>query len=371
MPVITPDEDIGLAFDMHGCPNRCRHCWLDHQVVTPPRARMTEAEVRWAAAQFRAFRRPGEDRPPWRRFHVASWIREPDYSDHYRRLHALEVELSDAPPARDRYEVLSVWRLARDQEYAHWAYDLGIRECQLSFFGLEQTTDWACRRRGAFRDLLVATERLLAAGIRPRWQLFLLKPLIPDLPGLIALAEELRLRERCEALGGSFPFWMHSPSPDGAAFGLEHLRPTDRDLERAPRAFLEQTEARLGRPIGVPERTLLRTLREDSGPTVRAISEATGGNPVWFYVAPNFDVYLSFTEVRPAFCLGNLRTDGVASVLDAYEHDRTPGLQAMFTMLTSELARRYGRPYGRRLYDTGDLQWRWVVMQAREGTGHG
>jgi hypothetical protein len=59
MPAITPDEDIGIAFDMHGCPNRCRHCWLDHQVVATPRTRMTEEEVRWAAAQFGAFRRPG------------------------------------------------------------------------------------------------------------------------------------------------------------------------------------------------------------------------------------------------------------------------------------------------------------------------
>jgi len=373
MPAITPNEDIGLAFDMHGCPNRCRHCWLGHQVVATPRTRMSEEEVRWAAAQFRAFRRPGEDRPPWRRFHVESWIREPDYSDDYRRLYALEVELSDAPPARDRHQVLSVWRLARDPEYAPWAYDLGIRECQLTFFGLEKATDWGCRRRGAFRDLLVATERLLVAGIRPRWQLFFIKPLIPDLPGLVALApglvalaEERHLRERCEALGGPFTFWMHSPSPDGAGFELEHLRPTDRDLERVPRAFLEQSEARLGRPIGVQERILLRSLREEIAPVARSVSEVTSGNPVWFYVAPGFDVYLSFTEVRPAYRLGNLRTDGVAAVLDTYEHDRTPGLQAMFHTPTCELARRYGRPHGRRLYDTGDLQWRWVTMQARD-----
>jgi len=45
MPAITPDEDIGLAFDMHGCPNRCRHCWLDHQVVETPRRCMSEEEV--------------------------------------------------------------------------------------------------------------------------------------------------------------------------------------------------------------------------------------------------------------------------------------------------------------------------------------
>jgi len=57
MPAITPDEDIGIAFDMPGCPNRCRHCWLDHQVVATLRTRMSEEEVRWAVAQSRAFRR--------------------------------------------------------------------------------------------------------------------------------------------------------------------------------------------------------------------------------------------------------------------------------------------------------------------------
>lgn len=366
MPVITPNEDLGLAFDMHGCPNRCRHCWLDHRVAATPRTRMTKEEVRWAAAQFRAFRRPGEDRPPWRRLRVATWAREPDYADDYRHLYALEMELSDAPPERAKYELMSVWRLARDPSYAHWGYELGIRECQLTFFGLEKATDWGCRRRGAFRDLLSATERLLSAGIRPRWQLFFTKVLIPDLPGLIALAEELKLHERCEALGGPFTFWMHLPSPDGAAFALEHLRPTDRDLERVPRAFLEQSEARMGRPIGVTERVLLRSLRHETAPAVRSVSEVTSGNPVWLFLAPGLDVYLSFTEARPAYHLGNLRTDGVAAVLDTYERDRTPGLQAMFHTSTRELAARYGRPYSRRLYDTGaDLTWRWVVMQAR------
>jgi len=366
MPMIGPDDDLGLAFDMHGCPNRCRHCWLDHRVVTPPRTRMTEDDVRWAVAQFRASRRAGEDRAPSRRLRVQTWIREPDYADDYRELHALAMELSDVPPERDRMELLSVWRLARDPEYARWLYDLGMREAQLSFFGLEKATDWATRRRGAFRDLLTATERLLAAGIRPRWQLFFTKLLIPDLPGLIALAEELRLKERCEALGGPFTFWMHTPSPDGAGLGLEHLRPTDRDLERVPRAFLEHCEAHTKRAIGTTERVLMRTLRNDPAPAVTSLSEATSGHPLWLYVASNFDAYPSFTGVWPAHRLGNLKTDGVAGVLDTWEHDRTPGLQAMFHTPTAELARAYGRPYGRRLYDTGDLPWRWVALRARE-----
>ncbi|HUW12791.1 MAG TPA: hypothetical protein VM537_23895, partial [Anaerolineae bacterium] len=237
----------------------------------------------------------------------------------------------------------------------------------LTFFGMEETTDWAVRRRGAFRDLLIATERLLAAGIRPRWQLIFTKAIIPDLPGLIALAKERRLRERCEALGGPFTFWMHTPTPDGAALGLEHLRPTEGDLERVPRDFLEQSEARIGGPIGTPERRLLRSLRDEGGPALRSVSEATSGHPVSFHIAPGFDVYLTFMAVWPAYRLGNLKTDGVAGVVDTYEQDRTPGQQAMFHTPTSELARRYGRPHGRRLYDRGDLQWRWVSLLARSG----
>jgi hypothetical protein len=330
---------------------------------------MSEDDVRWAVAQFREVRRPGQDRAPWRRLRVATWIREPDYTDDYRRLRALEVELSDVPPPRDKYELLSVWRLARDAEYAHWGRELGIRECQITFFGLEKATDWAVRRRGAFRDLLAATERLLAAGIRPRWQLIFTKVLIPDLPGLIALAEELRVKERCEALDGPFTFWMHSPSPDGAALGLEHLRPTDRDLDRVPRDFLEQSEGRMGTSIGTQERMLLRSLRDEPGPAIRSVSEATSGNPVSFYIAPSFDVYLTFMAAAPAFRLGNLRTDGAGAIIDAWEHDRTRGQQAMFHTPTRELAARYGRPHGRRLYDGSDLQWRWVSLLARSGEG--
>jgi hypothetical protein len=368
MPALIPGEEIGLAFDMHGCPNRCRHCWLDHGVVTTPRTRMTEDDVRWAVAQFRAFRRPGEDRPPWRGLKVATWIREEDYGDDYRRLRALEEELSDTPYDRGKIELLSAWRLARDPEYAAWGHSLGVREAQLTFFGMEKTTDWGWRRRGAFRDLLLATERLLAAGIRPRWQVFCTKPAIPDLPGLIALAEELRLRERCESLGAPFTFWMHLPTPDGAALRLESMRPTERDLERVPRAFIEQSEARLGRPIGQPERVWMRSLQEESAPALRSVSEATSGNPLLFYVAANFDVFLSFFSAIPAFGLGNLKTEGVAAIVDTWENDRTPGLQAMFRTPTRELARRYGRPRGGRLYDAGDLQWLWGSRLAREGT---
>ena len=81
------------------------------------------------------FRRAGEDHPHFRKLRVSTSIREPDYSDDYRRLYELECELSDGKPYR--FELLSIWRLARDPEYARWAKGIGPDTCQISFFGGE------------------------------------------------------------------------------------------------------------------------------------------------------------------------------------------------------------------------------------------
>jgi hypothetical protein len=362
MPAIMPDSDIGLAFDMHGCPNRCRHCWLGQASG----GRMTEDDARWVVTQFRLFKRAGEGAPPWQRLRVSTSAREPDYSPDYRRLYDLENELSDLATPRAEWELLSVWRLARDPSYPAWAYSIGVRVWQLSFFGLEKATDWAHRRRGAFQDLLIATERLLAAGIRPRWQWFFTKRILPDLPGLIALVEELRLRERCEALGGPFTLFLHCPGPDGEAWHLEYLRPTAKDLAHVPNWLREQSEKHTGHAIGEPEGKLVKTLSKEDRPSWASTADLSGNTGLWFHVEPNFDLYAAACEITPWFRLGNLRHDGLAYCLDVFENDRTPGFRAMFHVPVSELARRYGRPRGRRIFHPSDLKSRWVIMWARD-----
>lgn len=356
-------EEVGIALDMHGCPNRCRHCWIGQASGK----RMTEDDLRWVVEQFRAFKRPGDSEQPWRVLHVSTSVREPDYSSDYRHWYALENELSDLPPLRADSELLSVWRLARDPEYAEWAYSIGVRVCQLSFFGLEQVTDWACRRRGAFRDLVIATERLLAAGIRPRWQWFFTKKIIPDLPGLIRLTEDLRLRERCEVLGGPFTLFMHCPSPDGEAWHLEHLRPTMKDFEPVPAWLREQSEKHIGGWAVKPEAEWVKALSGEDKPMSSSVADLSLSHGLWFSVEPNFDLYASHCETTPWFRLGNLKRDGLAQCLDVFENDRTPGLHALFHLPVSELARRYGRPRGRRIYDAAsDMAGRWALQWARD-----
>lgn len=58
MPPIDTDT-IGVALDMQGCPNRCRHCWLSHEAVS--NRRMSEDDLRWVVERFRTFRVQGEE----------------------------------------------------------------------------------------------------------------------------------------------------------------------------------------------------------------------------------------------------------------------------------------------------------------------
>jgi hypothetical protein len=125
MPEII-NKNIGLAFDMIGCPNFCRHCWLGRS----SNIKLTEHDVRWGVNEFKEYFHKSSD--PIENISVTTWFREPDYSDNYRQLFELEAELSDTEPKR--YELLSIWRLANDPTYAEWAKSVGPSTCQISFF---------------------------------------------------------------------------------------------------------------------------------------------------------------------------------------------------------------------------------------------
>jgi len=355
MPALSPQ--IAVALDMAGCPNRCRHCWLGHT----PNKRIPEETLREVVRAFREWKRPGTSKPFFERLSVATWYREPDFAPNYRRLWELERELCDEGAAL-RFELLSIWRLARDESYAPWAREIGTQTCQISFFGLEETTDWFCRRRGAFRDSLLATERLIQSGIRPRWQLFLTERLVPELEAFVALVEELDLERRVRALlpeDAPFELFIHGVCPDGEGFEIEHLRPAVDVLDVLPAYLVQKTlaykdKASLEACLGRAEADWLPELLELDAP----LAEMPG--TLAFMVTPELDVYSNLGEPSPAWRLGNLR--GLDAILRRFEHDEVAGLQAMFHVPISELARSYGRPESRLLYERDDLITRWIKL---------
>jgi len=342
MPPIT-ETRIGVALDMYGCPNRCRHCWLG----VGTRRSLSEADLRWTAQQFRAAISRGQ--PTFQSLAVASSFREPDYADDYRQLHELETELGDGKS--ERYELLSIWRLARDPSYAAWAKAVGPDTCQISFFGIESTTDWFYRRRGAFQDALTATERLLEVGMKPRWQLFLTIRLIPELPDLLRLVDRLHLRERVAALGAEFQLFMHCPGPDGEGRRIEHLRPTIDQVQALPAEVIESSRKHLGRDtLWFTEADLISQILEQR-------SWAPEPPPMlWFFVLNNWDVYPNVGTLEPWWKLGNLKQDAVEAILCRFERDESPGLQALFHYPADRLAREYGDSIGQKVYSAqGDL----------------
>ena len=354
-------HDISLAFDMHGCPSACRHCWLGGS----SRRRLDERDVRSIVTAFREWRRPGEADPFFRKLTVDTWVWEPDFPDTYRELNDLGNELST--DGTSRYELLSIWRLARDESYAPWAYDVGTRICQITFFGMEETSDWFIRRRGAFRDSILATEQLLEAGIVPRWQFFLTRRILPELNELMGLIDSLRLRERVADLGGEFDVFLHTPGPDGNAGSIEGLRPTIDELEGAvPQDLLDSTARHFGEIPWRPEEDLCRLIL---GEEPEATAYAVPGNPYFVFMGsvrnePDaIEVYPNIGDMSPWWRLGDMRIDSVTDVIERHESDACPGLKANFHTSAAELVERYGRRGSRTVYDsTGNLLKRYLAV---------
>lgn len=322
---------LGVTVDLAGCPNRCRHCWLGNK----KNGRMSVDEFKRIAARFKSWRNENGDSIAELAFF--SWWREPDYRDDYRGLWALEQELS-SPGRAQRFELLSTWRLARDAEYASWAATLPPKACQISFFGMEESTDWGMRRRGAFRDQLAATRRCQAAGITPRWQLFLTKRCLPELGEFLKLIREY----------GITSFFIGGISPEGCGYGLESERVEQADVASIPDGMAALSRDGLNR-LGKPERELLPGLLRDHAPPDLSTNIPSVA------VDADYNVYPNTAEPAAWWRLGNLKTDGVDAIMKAYRDGTAPGMIANRSIPMSELARRYGNPDSAKLYEKEDL----------------
>lgn len=339
-------EQIGVAFDMQGCPNRCRHCWLG----SGSSGTLSEEDVRWGISKFRDF--IGTANTPIKKLSVATWFREPDFSDAYRRLYDLEVELGDGELSR--YELLSVWRLARDKTYVNWAKSVGPDTCQISFFGMKETNDWFHRRNGAFDDALIATKRLLDAGMKPRWQVFLTTKLLPELSEFLGLVDRLRLRDRVQELGAEFQIFMHPPGPDQEARRIEEFRPMAEQVADLPETILEPSREHFSKKVlWQTEETLYAEILErgDAARVADSLPEV-----LWLFVRNNWDVFANVGTLEDWWCLGNLKREDVESILRELESDDVIGLRTLFHESPAELARHYGNSKGQKVYSSkGDL----------------
>ncbi len=356
-------ERLTIALDMHGCPNRCRHCWLGWG----PNAGLGPEDLRFVAEAFR---------PHTQRLIVYDWYREPDMTGDYRELWQLCGALSTPGEKRDHFELASVPRLARDRDYPQWLRSLGVNVVQLTFFGGEEVTNRMSGRPGAYQDLLTAIERLLENGLAPRIQVFVNKSNLDQLPFLDQLIDRLALPARCQAVGKEFVFFLHQGSCDGKNRDFYPQWLTPEDLEKIPPRLAAYSlkhwgAADLWEVFGRPEGELVEELLED--PTTQKMAQT---EPV-LYIDSSFSVYPNFTAPSPHWLLGNLKAPGrspeenAGAALEFYAENRSPGQHARATVPVGELARCCGDRKSRRLFCKGDyidyLLGRYLERTARQG----
>ncbi|NLO49462.1 MAG: radical SAM protein [Clostridiales bacterium] len=339
-------SNLGVMVDMAGCPNRCRHCWLgSHR-----NGHLSVSAFRNISEQFRNWR--DENGMAIKELGFFSWWREPDYRSDYKELWRLEQELS-SPGCAQRFELLSTWRLAHDKDYANWAAALEPKACQVTFFGMEDNTDWGMRRNGAFMDQLTATERCLSAGIVPRWQLFITKRCLNELDEFLRLIYDLNLFKRCKKIGRKFEVFIGGIAPEGNGYEIDGLRPDESDLNLIPKELLAVSREGLAM-LGQSESKLLKELAEsDTPPNIYVNSPCLAINA-------DYDVYPNIAEPTEWWRLGNLKTDGIDRILKRYRDEATPGMSINRTLPTSVLAKTYGDPNSKKLYDKSDLITRFM-----------
>lgn len=154
-------KSLVLVVDMCGCPNRCKHCWIGHM----PNIQMDKNSDVWIVDFFR---------PYFNKITYYSWLREPDFCNDYKERWEKDIRLSvNSKP--ERFELASFWRIVRDSEYVKFLKYVGVKKVQLTFFGMEELTDKYIGRKGAFQELLRATEILSEA-----WKIGNLKEDSPD-----------------------------------------------------------------------------------------------------------------------------------------------------------------------------------------------
>ena len=323
-------KSLALWVDMRGCPNRCLHCWLGHG----PNGSFGEGDLRDAAAAFRPFAAE---------FEVFSHYREPDFADNYKELWELEIELSDKQTPH--FELMSVWRAARDPHYVPWLAGLGLEQCQLTFFGGEALTDKYTGRRGAYRDLLRGIELLLENNIQPRIQAFVNQETIHEMP---------HIDELIQRYGIKYAF-AHQGCCTGANAAQYDIWPTPAELEHMPPLLtvmsLKHWEAKSLEDIfGETERALYERL-SDSNDTHSFVTDKP-----YFNIDYNWDVYPNNGGDFPQWRLGNLKRDGAAAIVERYLGETSPAQAARRNVPIGEMVRACGDPESERLFDQGDYE---------------
>ncbi|MCI8441270.1 MAG: radical SAM protein [Provencibacterium sp.] len=324
-------QHLALAVDMYGCPNRCKHCWLGHM---PNRTMEEKADI-WLVNYFKNH---------FQTVVFYSWLREPDFCDSYSRRWARDNEISVGAKPK-RFELASFWRLVRDPDYVKFLKETDVKRVQLTLFGLERLTDQYTGRKGAFREVLSATEILLEHQIAPRWQVFLTEENREEAAGLLKLSKTLGLERRCQSFGEEFKFFVHEGSCDGENRKLYPVRIEKSHIPEELVAYYWQYDQLL---------TEAECCEKLQGSTEHEIPHNT--DQIVLNISNTFDAYFNFTHMTSAWRIGNLKSSPQEEMIRRIVEEDIPALELARQITLGELVKCYGDAMSGKAFTLGDYR---------------
>jgi hypothetical protein len=294
-----------LCMEVAGCPTVCRHCWAQGTGYGV----MPLSDIEWVLAEAHRFcdgRGVGFDAYPMHE--VAA---HPDAARLFGLFnsHSGTVKECGEAGGGTMFEPLTTTGVPlaiRDdwQAVLRAAADTGTLNIWTAFHGAGEIHDRQVSRRGAFAETCRGIERARAAGVSVGCNVFLTTASLPQLDELAAALPLLG---------------VHAMSIETAAFlptprsrHNERLRPTRPDLRPAAARITELTVLP-DRWASLETRTEAAFVRQALAGDWPGVQDRTPGE-LALVCRPNLDVYSGLAGLYRARH-GNLRTDGIATVL--------------------------------------------------------
>ncbi len=323
---------LSLVVDMYGCPNRCKHCWLGHM----QNKKMKEESDLFIVNYFK---------PYFDQIAYYSWVREPDFCEHYTERWARDNDISvNAQPLR--FELASFYRLVRDKNYVGFLKETGTKAVQLTFFGLGKMTDKYTGRKGAFEELLNATQILVENKISPRWQAFINEENKQEVAALLPLIKNLRLEERCLEFGGSFKFFVHAGSCDGENYKLYHLRINKDNIPAQLIPYYLDYEKT------ATEQELCAKIKNDNS----NLEFEKSGDTV-LNISNRFDVYFNYANMSEKWTLGNMLTLSPSQMMENIKTRNVFAINVSKEITISHLVEKYGDTSSQKIFFKEDYKF--------------
>lgn len=319
-------QQLNLVADLFGCPNRCLHCWLGHM----PNRRMEDGADRFMMDYFD---------PYFDRIAFYSWLREPDFCDGYAERWRRDLAISkNAKP--ERFELASFYRIVRDEKYIPFLQSVSVKKVQLTLFGLKETQDRYVGRKGAYEEIMKATDLLISAGMIPRWQCFINEENREEIVELFRMSEAIR-KKRCPEL----EFFVHEGTCDGENRKLYPIRIRKQDIpaELIP-VYLNYDEL-------LTERECCEQLMQDREHPAFPI-----GDTVTLNISNGYDVFYNYTNMTTPWIIGNLKQDHPEELVSRVMAGDVPAIRAAEKCSWAELAEKYGDPSSDRAFSLEDYR---------------